>query len=150
MDEPEVVPDAEPEIPLAALPRLHPIRTLVIARDLAFRRRAMTVLGELGWVGFAIAAPDREQDLVGMVSRMRADVVVLDATACAPAVTRIVTDLTERVPRVGVVVVSEEDLPAPFDRPAVRKWGWGADLFHAVEVAHRDAAALPHEAAHGR
>lgn len=122
---------------LATVSRLGPIRTVVIARDLDFRRRATAVLGELGWVGFAIAEPDREQDLVGLVSRMRADVVVLDATACAPAVARIVADLTDHV---GVVVVSEDDLPAPYDRPAVRKWGWAADLYQAVQVAHQDAS----------
>jgi len=149
MGDPELVPDADSDS-LATVSRLPAIRTLVVARDVAFRRRATAVLGELGWVGFAIAEPDNEHDLVGMVRRMRADVVVLDASTCVPAVAQIVADLTDVLPRVGVVVVSEDDLPAPYDRPAVRKWGWGADLFEAVQVANRDANDRPQEPHHGR
>lgn len=136
-------------VPLAPVVRLHSIRTLVIARDLAFRRRAMTVLGELGWVGFAIAGPEGQHDLVGIVRGVRADVVVLDATACAPAAGRIVADLADLVPHVGVVVVSEEE---QYHRPewmVVPKWGWAADLIQAVQVARRDAQAVQQELFHG-
>ncbi|MDP8908666.1 MAG: hypothetical protein M3N47_06015, partial [Chloroflexota bacterium] len=63
--------------------RLHSVRTLVISRDLAFRQRSMTVLEGLGVVSFAVAGPEARDEVVALIRHERADVVVLDATACA-------------------------------------------------------------------
>lgn len=124
--------------------RLHSIRTLVIARDLAFRRRAMTVLAELGVVSFAIAAVDASDAVLELVGHEHPDVVVLDATGCARAVGGLVYELYERAPRMGVVIVSS----SADDRlglPALPKWGWAADLSHAVQEAYHRGNPLQEE-----
>lgn len=125
--------------------RLHSIRTLVIARDLAFRQRAMTVLADLGVVSFAIAGIDGCDQILALVDDEHPDVVVLDATGCAHAVGRLVCELYEHAPRTGIVLVSST---APRDRlglPTVPKWGWAADLSHAVQEAYHHGSPLKEE-----
>lgn len=124
--------------------RLHEIRTLVIARDLAFRQRAMTVLEDLGVVAFVVAPIEPVTAVVELIRRERADVVMLDATGCGPAVARLVYELCELAPRVGVVLVGSRD-----DRshrlPALDKWGWAEELSHAVQQAYHRGNPLKEE-----
>lgn len=129
----------------AQVTRLHSIRTLVIARDLAFRKRAMTILAELGPVSFAIAAIDQRQEVLALVEQERPDVVVLDATGCAPSILGVVKDLCGRAPRIGVVIVSSHGSGEPPGLPALAKWGWAADLSRAVQEARRDGNPLQEE-----
>jgi hypothetical protein len=126
---------AAPLPPLAPVVMLRPIRTLVVARDLGFRQRAMTILGELGPVAFAVVSLD---DVVALIEQQRADVVVLDATACASSIPRIVAALYDVNPRVGVVVISD-GTPDHARRgvPALPKWGWATDISAAVMTAYR-------------
>jgi hypothetical protein len=121
---------------LAPVTRLRAIRTLVIARDLAFRERAMTVLVELGFVAFAVVSLEAADDVLALVDEQRADVVVLDATGCAPAIARIVVQLGEIAPRVGIVVVSDEIDCVGHALPVTPKWGWATDLSRAVIDAY--------------
>lgn len=130
---------------LPQVTRLHSIRTLVIARDLAFRKRAMTILAELGPVSFAIAAIDQRHEVLALIEQERPDVVVLDATGCAPSIFGVVYDLRERVPRVGVVIVSSHASGERLGLPALAKWGWAADLSRAVQQARRDGNPLQEE-----
>lgn len=124
--------------------RLHQIRTLVIARDLAFRQRAVTVLGDLGVVAFVVAPIEPAGAVVELIRRERADVVMLDATGCAPAVARLVYELYEIAPRVGIVLVGSRD-----DRshrlPTLDKWGWAEELSHAVQQAYHRGNPLKEE-----
>lgn len=129
----------------AQVTRLHSIRTLVIARDLAFRKRAMTILAELGPVSFAIAAIDQRQEVLALIEQERPDVVVLDATGCAPSIAGVVNELCEWVPHVGVVIVSSHGSAEPLGLPTVAKWGWAADLSRAVQHARRDGNPLHKE-----
>jgi hypothetical protein len=122
--------------------RLRPIRTLVIARDLAFRERSMTVLVELGFVAFAVTSLDEAEAVVALVARQRADVVVLDATGCGTAVDRVVCALYESAPRVGVVVVAGTSDHSFCSLPVVAKWGWAADLSRAVAAAYDHGSPL--------
>ncbi len=125
--------------------RLHSIRTLVISRDLAFRQRAMTVLDGLGPTSFAVAGLDARDEVAALVADQRPDVVVLDATACAPVIGGLVHELCDRVPDVGVVIVSSTVADDRFGLPALPKWGWAADLSRAVQEARRDGNPLKEE-----
>ncbi len=125
--------------------RLRPIRTLVIARDLAFRQRAMTVLAELGLVSFAIAAIDDRASVLALIEQERPDVVVLDATGCTRCVAGAVYELYERVPRVGVVIVSADGDDGRLGLAALPKWGWAADLSRAVQQAYDHGNPLSQE-----
>lgn len=118
---------------LAPVIRLRPIRTLVVARDLGFRQRVMIVLEDLGPVSFAVVSLD---DVVALVERQQADVVVLDATACAPGISRIVERLYGAAPEVGVVVVSDDAQRGLHAIHALPKWGWASDLRTAVAQAY--------------
>ena len=131
---------------LAQVIRLRPVRTLVVARDLAFRQRAVTVLGDLGVVAFAVIALDDPEKVVELIRHERADVVVLDATGCGPAVAGVVYELSRVAPRVGVVLVA-----ASGDRsqrlPVVDKWGWAEELARAVQQAYHRGNPLGEDSA---
>ncbi len=124
--------------------RLRSIRTLVVARDLSFRQRVVTVLTDLGVVAFAITSLDRVDDVVALIERERADVVVLDATGCAPAAARLVFELADVSPRVGVVLVAD-DGDARHGLRTLPKWGWAVDLSRAVQQAYHHGNPLVEE-----
>ncbi len=134
-----------PEAGFAPVVMLRPIRTLTIARDLAFRQRAMTVLGELGPTAFAVVALEEPEDVVELVVQQRANVVVLDVTVSASALAHVVVALSERVPRVGVVAVSDRVACAGHALPVLAKWGWAADLARAAQDAYRHGNPLKEE-----
>jgi hypothetical protein len=134
----------EREETLAPVIRLHAIRTLVIGRDLAFRQRAVTVFAELGIVAFAVAPLEVPEEVVALIARERADVVVLDATGCAPAIARVVYELSECAPRVGVVLVASRTDQSP-RLPTLDKWGWAEELTRAVQHAYHRGNPLKEE-----
>lgn len=134
-----------PESIVAPVVRLRPIRTLVIARDLAFRQRATTVLVELGHVAFAVISLDSSADVVALAAQQRADVLVLDATGCAHAIGRVTSALHDASPRIGIVVVTDEMERPAHGLPALAKWGWAADLSRAVADAYRHGNPLNEE-----
>lgn len=128
----------------AQVVRLHQVRTLVIARDLAFRQRAVTVLEDLGVVAFVVAPLEPAGAVVELITRQRADVVMLDTTGCAPAVARLVYELCELAPRVGIVLVGNRDDRS--DRlPTLDKWGWAEELSRAVQQAYHRGNPLREE-----
>ena len=129
---------SDPAVLVAPVIRLRPIRTLVIAQDLAYRRRSMAVLVKLGHVAFALSSLEDRAAVIALVERQRADVVVLDATACAGAIARTVAALRAAVPQVGVVVVSDHVDRVALSLPVLPKWGGGAELIRAVQDAQRD------------
>jgi chemotaxis response regulator CheB len=118
------------------------VRVLVVGTDARYRERARTVIGELGSVAFAVAAPTDPGDVCALIQRERADVVVLDATGCEAAVGRVLAALTAKLPRLGVVIVCEHLTDAARELNALPKWGWRNDLRAAVQLAHLDVSAL--------
>src|SRR5688500_15025358 len=122
--------------PLARVVRLRPIRTLVVSRDLAFRQRAVTVLGDLGVASFAVASLEMADEVVELIERESPDVVMLDATGCQPAVARVVYNLCAVASRIGVVLVATRSEGA-HSLPTLDKWGWAEELSRAVQDAYR-------------
>jgi hypothetical protein len=118
------------------------LRALVVADDAHYHARARTVLGELGDVTFASAAPTDPEDVTWLVRRERADVVVLDATGCEGAVGHVVAALSTAAPRLGVVVVCEHLTDAARELHALPKWGWTRELRAAVQRAQVDGSPL--------
>lgn len=137
------MPEREPGA-VAPVIRLRPIRTLVISRDLAFRQRAVTVLGDLGLAAFAVVSLELADQVIELVQREAPDVVMLDATGCAPAVAQVVYELSELAPRTGVVLVCTRG-----DRsnrlPTIDKWGWAEELTRAVQDAYNRGNPLREE-----
>jgi hypothetical protein len=127
--------------------RLMPIRTLVISRDLAFRQRAVTVLGDLGVAAFAFASLELADEVVALVTRERPNVVVLDTVGCAGAVDRVVYELYTASPRVGIVLVGCRGDRA-FRLHTLDKWGWAEELVRAVQAAYHCGNPLKEESAH--
>jgi hypothetical protein len=128
--------------------RLMPIRTLTIARDLAFRQRAMTVLAELGPTAFAVISLDDPAEVVALIKQQRADVVVLDVTFSATELANVVTALSTAAANVGVVAVSDRAGPTGHSLPLVPKWGWASDLAHAAQDAYRRGNPLNEDLPH--
>jgi hypothetical protein len=135
--------DPEPGA-LAPVIRLHPIRSLVVGRDLAFRQRAVTVLGDLGVVAFAIASLEVPAEVVALIHSERADVVVLDATGCESDVARVVAALCDEVPGIGVVLVATKTTHA-CGITTIDKWGWAEELSRAVQAAYHRGNPLKEE-----
>lgn len=133
---PEPIADAEPRPPAQVI-RLHPIRTLVISRDLAFRQRATTVLAELGVVSFVIAGIEARDAALELIRHQRPNVVVLDATGCESLIAGVVLELGKLAPHVGVAIVSAVADDLCVGLPVVPKWGWATDLMRAVQDAYR-------------
>lgn len=121
-----------------------PIGTLVVGGDIAYRERAVGVLGELGSVTFSLALPTDPEDVAWLVRQARADVVVLDATGCEAAVAKVVAALSQHAPRLGVVVVCEHLTQAARDLHALPKWGWKRELRTAVQRAGVEGNPLVH------
>jgi hypothetical protein len=125
--------------------RLRPVHTLVIAHDLAFRRRASMVLAELGCVSLANVALDAIGKIVILARRQRADVVVLDATGAIASVGPVVSALYDMAPRVGVLVVMDQVHCAVGGLRVIPREGPDANLSAAVTNASRLGSPLREE-----
>jgi hypothetical protein len=135
------VPPASASDAKSPVIRLHPIRSLVLASDIAYCERVLAVVGDLGPVLLAMTAVHGcggPTDVVALVRHENPDVVVLDATGCEEGVERLVPSLADELPRVGVVVVCEHSTAAAQRIGALPKWGWTQDLRRAVERAYDD------------
>ncbi|MEA2220012.1 MAG: hypothetical protein QOJ35_2638 [Solirubrobacteraceae bacterium] len=126
----------------AAAQRGGALRALAIGADARYRDRVEEVVGELGSVAFAHAAPSDPHDVWSLVEQVRANVVVLDATGCEAAVARVVGALSSLAPRLGVVVVCEHLTEAACELQALPKWGWRRELRAAVQRAQVDGSPL--------
>jgi len=134
--------DADDIDALAPVIRLRPIRTLVVSSDVAYHRRALTVLVELGKVSFAVVSLSDPGDIASLLRSEGADVVVLDATDCEAAAQHVIEHLADASPRTGVVVVCHHCTDAARSLQALPKWGWTQDLRAAVELAYHDGNPL--------
>jgi hypothetical protein len=116
--------------------------TLVVGPDGHYGERARSALAELGSVACALARPDDALDVAWLVEQARPNVVVLDATGCEAAVARVIATLSEKEPRLGVVVVCEHLTVAARELQALPKWGWTRELRSAVQRAQIDGSPL--------
>jgi hypothetical protein len=138
------MPEAEPRPADALAPviRLRPIRTLVVTSDVAYRRRALTVLSELGDVAFADVSLDEPDDIAILLRDERAGVLVLDATGREADAGHVLVTLADVTPRTGVVIVCHHCTAAARELQALPKWGWTQDLRAGVEQAYREGNPL--------
>ena len=83
--------------------------------------------------------------LASTIAEERPDVVVLDATGCTQAIGGLVYELYEHAPRTGVVLVSSSGQDERLGLPTLPKWGWAADLSHAVQEAYHHGNPLSEE-----
>ena len=131
---------------LAPVVRLHSTRTLVVSRDLAFRQRAVAVLGQLGVVAFAVVSLEAAEQIVELVQRERAHVVVLDVTGSTNAIASTLIALCAEAPLVGVVLVATQP-DRSLRLPTLDKWGWAEDLSRAVQQAYHRGNPLKEDSA---
>lgn len=117
--------------------RLHHVRTVTISCDLAFRRRAVTVLEPLGPTAFAICPLERRDAVLGILRTQRAGVAVLDVTLAPAQLLDLVAELAELAPDLGVVAVADTEPATGLGLPVLPKWGWACDLVAAVQLADR-------------
>lgn len=114
-------------------PRQSPMRVLVISRDRHFRSVTSMLLSHRG---FSVTTTAKAVRVAEVVSRERADVVVVDAGESITSA-QAVAEVGALARRVGLVVV--DDAPARLQRlPVLAKWGPFEDLFAAIERAGRE------------
>lgn len=109
------------------------MRVLLIAPDRRFRTVASALLTRRG---YAVSASDSAS--FDLVTRERADVVMIEAGRSLTAVARTVATFDTLIPPVGVVIVADEVEPGLLALPVLPKWGPFEALFAAVERAYAE------------
>lgn len=125
--------------------RLRDVRTVTVSCDLAFRRRAVTVLEPLGPTAFAICSLARHDAVLDVLRTQRAGVAVLDVTLAPARLLDLVADLAELAPELGVVAVADTEPALDLGLPVLPKWGWASGLVAAVQLADRTGNPLGRE-----
>lgn len=125
--------------------RLREVRTVTISCDLAFRRRAVTVLEPLGPTAFAICSLARRDAVLDILRTQRAGVAVLDVTLAPARLVDLVNELAELAPDLGVVAVADTEPAVALGLAVLPKWGWASDLVAAVQLADQAGNPLPRE-----
>jgi DNA-binding NtrC family response regulator len=118
----------DPE-PARQLPRA---RVLLVAHDRRYRAVTATLLSQRG---YTVTASGREDDVVELAVRERADVVVIDATSSLTAAARQAARLDSLRPRVGVVAVAANSSTGLTALPVLPKWASFDQLSAAIERA---------------
>lgn len=121
-----------------------PARILLFADDRRYRALAATLLAQRG---HAVAVAGRDDDIVELARRVRADVVVIDAGSSLTAAAKQAARLDSLRPRVGVVTVSGESDRGLVALPVLAKWASFDDVLAAIDRA-RPLSSLP-EVHHG-
>jgi uncharacterized membrane protein (UPF0127 family) len=117
------------------LARLRPLHVLLLSHDRQFRT-VMSLL--LGHHNCSVTTTANASRVTELILRESPDVLLIDATELAPAVTVAAAEALARP--LGVVVVSEDAGSPPQDPPVLAKWGPFDDLLAAIERADRPAA----------
>ncbi len=107
-------------------------RVLVIASDRRFRAVAATLLTRRG---YAVAVGARGEDIVDLARRVRAEVVVIDASQSLTVAARQAAQLEVLRPRVRVVTVSADAGSALAAMPVLPKWTSFDDVCAAIDRA---------------
>jgi uncharacterized protein len=108
-----------------------PTRVLLVGTDRRFRSVAATLLARRGC---EVTVSERIVGVAELAQREAVDVVVLDAGALPTAATLAAAELDTLEPRVGVVLVSEEQKNGAVT-PVIEKWGEFDALFGAISHA---------------
>jgi hypothetical protein len=113
---------------------LHKIRVLLAGLDAPFMDVMAFLLGRSG---FVVDRTRERRDLVRLVERRQANVVIIDGSDSLAAAARTVAALAAVHPRVGSLVVSEEtcDL-SPGSIRVLPKWGPFGSLAAEIESAY--------------
>jgi hypothetical protein len=113
---------------------LHKIRVLLAGLDTPFMDVMAFLLGRSG---FAVDRTRERQDLVRLVERRKANVVIIDGSDSLDAAARTVAALAAVHPRVGTLVVSEETCElSPGAIRVLPKWGPFCGLAAEIESAY--------------
>lgn len=113
-----------------------PTKILLVGTDRRFRSVAATLLARRGC---QVSVSERIVGVAELAQREGVDVVVLDAGALPTAATLAALELDALQPRVGVVVVSEEQKAGVAPAPVLEKWGEFDALFGAISNARPHA-----------
>jgi uncharacterized protein len=113
-----------------------PTKILLVGTDRRFRSVAATLLARRGC---QVSVSERIVGVAELARREGVDVVVLDAGTLPTAATLAALELDTLEPRVGVVVVSEEQKAGAAPAPVLEKWGEFDALFGAISNARPHA-----------
>ncbi|HUA73349.1 MAG TPA: hypothetical protein VL988_01165 [Solirubrobacteraceae bacterium] len=119
--------------------RLRPLRVLVVSSDEPFRAVTSMLLSRRGCRAFSLTAPYAAAELV---ARERIDVVVVDGADRRSALAEELSITAGAAPPVAIVLVGEDEQPAPDGEPALAKWASFEELYTAVERADRARATM--------
>jgi uncharacterized membrane protein (UPF0127 family) len=109
------------------------ITVLLIASDPRFRTVVSALLARRGCT---VSVSDTAN--FDLVTRERADVVIIEAGRSLTAAARTAATLDRLIPPVGVVIVADEVEPGLINLPVLPKWGPFEQLFAAVERAYAE------------
>jgi len=113
------------------------MRVLLITADRRFRHTATLLLARRGC---AVTVGESSDDVLELVARDDAEVVVLDAGRSLTAAAWNVATIETLTPRVGVVIVGNEAERSLINLPVLDRWGSFDALFTSVVEAHRNRA----------
>jgi hypothetical protein len=113
---------------------LHKIRVLLAGLDAPFMDVTAFLLGRSG---FVVDRTRERRDLVRLVERRKANVVIIDGSDSLAAAARTVAALAAVHPRVGTLIVSEETCElSPGSIRVLPKWGPFGGLAAEIEGAY--------------
>lgn len=113
---------------------LRPIRVIVVSRDEPFARAFRFLLGRKQ---LAVQAASRRPELLTLLDQ-GADVVVLDATRSLADAARMIAELEELHPEIGVVIVSDRRGGSGGLHRLLPKWGPLQQLIAEIERTYLD------------
>ena len=115
----------------ATVHSLHPVRVALAGRDARFLSLAGFLLAR---DGYEVASTHRPDDVVALVDRHRANVVVLDGSEWLTTTAELLAAIEALYPHVAVLVVADGNPRPAF--PALPKWQALRRLSAEVERAH--------------
>jgi DNA-binding NtrC family response regulator len=125
------------EAAAAAVPRLHPIRVLVLGADRRFLGVARLLLTR---AGYAVEATESTRNLHDLVIRSRTNVVIIDASNSVTTAARTIAALRAEAAHVKVVAVADHPEASPLENlRLLPKWTDWPELVREVEGAYAAA-----------
>jgi hypothetical protein len=123
-----------------------PVRVVLVGRDRRFLHVACEFIARSG---YRVVVTDRPCELLDIVDREGATVVVVDGSDYLATAVRSMTSIDGVQEHVGVVTVAEARELSPLTQPGVLpKWGSFTRLIREIERAHANRRALEPALAH--
>jgi hypothetical protein len=124
----------KPDAALAAVPRLHPIRVLVVSRDRRFLRVARVLLMR---AGFAVETAESSRNVNELIARCRINVAIIDASGSLTKAARTIGALGALAGHVKAVAVADRPDDSQLENlRLLPKWSHWEDLLSEVELAY--------------